>query len=233
MRIDRFLTESGAATRSEASKAARNGGITVNGIPVRDASRHIDENSDTVCLYGREVWYSKYVYVMLNKPQGYISATEDGKEKTVLELLPDELVRRGLFPCGRLDKNTVGLMLLTNNGALAHRLLSPKHHVEKSYIFKSGYPLTDEDITRLENGVNIGSYITAPCRVEADGDRLGGIITLTEGKYHQIKLMLEAVGSKVTYLERISFGTLTLDKSLAHGEWRYLQKDEIDELENT
>lgn len=232
MRIDKFLTECGVATRSEASKAARRGEISVNGAPIKDASSHINPEIDKVCYCGRHIHYSKYVYVMLNKPENCVSATEDGKDMTVLDLLDDELRKRGLFPCGRLDKNTVGLMLLTNNGTLSHRLLSPKHHVEKTYFFRSKYPLNDGNVERLESGVDIGGYVTAPCRVEMDSDRLSGRITLTEGKYHQIKLMIEAVGSKVTYLERITFGPLVLDRALERGEWRYLTDEEISQIEN-
>ena len=165
----------------------------------------------------------------MNKPVGVVSATEDGREKTVLDLLPAELQRLELFPCGRLDKNTEGLMLLTDNGSLAHYLLSPKRHVSKKYRFESKFPLTEEKRAELEGGVDIGGYLTKPCQVEiTDG---GGYITLTEGKYHQIKLMLDAVGNKVTALERLTFGPLSLDPSLGRGEWRYLTPEEIRSIE--
>ncbi|MBR5602096.1 MAG: pseudouridine synthase, partial [Clostridia bacterium] len=156
-------------------------------------------------------------------------ATEDGRLPTVIELLPEELQKIGLFPCGRLDKNTLGLMLLTNDGDTSHRLLAPKSHVTKTYAFKLKFPLSDADITDLESGVDIGGYVTAPCRVVRTGEREGQI-TLTEGKYHQIKLMMEAVHNQVTYLERVSFGPLVLDPTLERGQWRHLCADEIAQL---
>ncbi len=229
MRLDKFISSAGIASRSEIGKAAKSGNVTVNGAVVSRADVQIDPESDVVVFFGREVTYKKYVYVMLNKPEGYVSATEDGREKTVLELLPEELQKRELFPCGRLDKNTVGLMLLTDNGSLAHFLLSPKRHVSKKYRFVSKFPITEETRAQLEAGVDIGGYLTKPCKVEILPD--GGYITLTEGKYHQIKLMLDAVGNKVRELERITFGPLTLDRSLSRGEWRYLNDEEIKLLE--
>ncbi len=229
LRLDKFLSSEGIASRSEVGKAARSGNVTVNGGVVTRADMQVDPDKDKVTFFGREVTYKKFVYVMLNKPEGYVSATEDGREKTVLELLPEELQKRELFPCGRLDKNTVGLMLLTDNGSLSHFLLSPKRHVSKKYRFVSKFPITEEAKAQLETGVDIGGYVTKPCSVEILPD--GGYITLTEGKYHQIKLMLDAVGNKVRELERITFGPLTLDESLARGEWRYLNDEEIKLLE--
>ena len=162
---------------------------------------------------------------MLNKPDGYVSATDDPNEKTVLDLVDPEDRRKGLFPCGRLDKNTLGLVILTNDGENAHRLLSPKHHVSKVYKFSAAKPLSQEDTEKLEKGVDIGGYLTKPCKVTLTGENEGEI-TLTEGKYHQIKRMLEAVDNKITYLERISFGDIKLDTSLCRGEWRYLTPKE-------
>ena len=229
LRLDKFLSSSGVASRSEVGKAAKSGNVTVNGAVVKKADVQIDPNVDKVVFFGREVTYKKFVYVMLNKPEGYVSATEDGRDPTVLELLPEELRKRELFPCGRLDKNTVGLMLLTDNGELSHFLLSPKRHVSKKYRFVSKFPLTEETKSQLEAGVDIGGYVTKPCTVEILPD--GGYITLTEGKYHQIKLMLDAVGNKVRELERVTFGPLSLDASLSRGEWRYLNNEEIMLLE--
>lgn len=229
MRLDKFLSSSGTASRSETLRAVRSGNVTVNGIAAKKSDMQIDPDKDIITYFGKSISYRKYVYVMLNKPEGYVSATEDGREPTVLELLPAELQKRGLFPCGRLDKNTVGLMLLTDNGTLSHFLLSPKRHVSKKYRFVSKFPITEETKAKLESGVDIGGYVTKPCEVEITDD--GGYITLTEGKYHQIKLMLDAVGNKVRELERITFGPLTLDESLARGEWRYLNENEIKLLE--
>lgn len=229
MRLDKFLSSTGTASRSETLRAVRSGNVTVNGTAAKKSDMQIDPDKDTVTYFGKTVEYRKYVYVMLNKPEGYVSATEDGREPTVLELLSPELQKRGLFPCGRLDKNTVGLMLLTDNGSLSHFLLSPKRHVSKKYRFVSKFPITEQVKAELENGVDIGGYVTKPCKVEITEN--GGYITLTEGKYHQIKLMLDAVGNKVRELERITFGPLTLDTSLSRGEWRYLNENEIKLLE--
>ena len=175
--------------------------------------------------------YRKFVYIMMNKPEGVVSATEDGRDRTVLDLLPEELQRIGLFPCGRLDKYTTGLVLLTNNGPLGHRLLSPRHHVEKRYRFTCRAPLSEADCRLLEAGVTLeDGYVTKPARIYTDEDRRSGEIVLIEGKYHQIKRMLEAVDNKIVTLERISFGALTLDGT-PRGEGRYLTEDEIAALE--
>ena len=229
MRLDKFLSITGMSSRKDSARAVRAGAVTVNGVGVKKADVNIDPDRDTVTFYGNTVVYRKHTYIMMNKPLGVVSATEDGREKTVIDLLPEELQRLELFPCGRLDKNTEGLMLLTDNGSLAHYLLSPKRHVRKKYKFTSKFRLTEETKNALENGVDIGGYMTKPCEVEIlEG---GGYITLTEGKYHQIKLMLDAVGNKVTSLERLTFGPLSLDPSLDRGEWRYLNDDEIRSIE--
>ena len=230
MRLDKFLSVTGKATRSEAKTAVRRGRVLVNGVAPKSSDVKIDPERDTVSFDGETVSYRQFTYIMLNKPEGYVSATDDDKCPTVLTLLPDELQRIGLFPCGRLDKNTLGLMLLTNNGPLSHKLLAPKSHVSKKYYFKAEDNVTEEDRIRLESGVDIGGYMTAPCTVELINPK-EGYITLTEGKYHQIKLMLKAVCNKIEYLERVTFGTLTLDKSLERGQWRYLTEEEQAELE--
>lgn len=225
MRVDKFLSEMGKASRTESAKLAKSGKITVNGVIIKKADIHIDPYKDEVKLLGQVVSYKKYTYIMMNKPEGYVSATEDGREKTVLDLLNDEERKKDLFPCGRLDKNTLGLVILTNDGEGAHRLLSPKHHVSKVYHFKSKLPIFEQDIIALEQGVDIGGYVTKPCKISLASDTEGEII-LTEGKYHQIKRMLEAIGNKITYLERISFGEIALDPKLARGEWRHLTIEE-------
>ena len=153
MRLDKFLSETGTASRSESRKAARAGGISVNGAVIYDTAVHIDPEKDEVSYMGNRIVYRKYSYLMLNKPEGVVSATDDGTERTVLDLLPDKYRKMGLFPCGRLDKNTTGLLILTNNGALAHRLLSPKCHVEKTYRFTCERALTDADCELLRRGV--------------------------------------------------------------------------------
>lgn len=233
MRLDKFLSETGKATRSEAKKAIRGGAVSVNGVCIRQSDASVDPEKDEIFFKGELVVYRKYIYVLLNKPDGYVSATEDGREKTVLDLLPEEMTKQGVFPCGRLDKNTVGLMLLTNNGDLAHRMLSPKNHVEKKYRFRSKFPLDPEDTLRFEAGLTLDDgYVTKPAKIELDEGYSSGVITLHEGKYHQIKRMLDALSNKITYLERISFANLTLaDSGLERGEWRYLEEREISELE--
>ena len=233
MRVDKFLTATATATRSESSKAARQVRILINDIPCKSTAQQIDPQNDVVKFDGEIIVYSQYLYIVLNKPKGYVSATEDVREKTVLDLLPEKLRSRGLFPCGRLDKNTVGLMLLTNNGDLGHKLLSPKYHVEKTYRFQSLNVLSDDDKQRLENGVSIlDGYITKKASVAVDKSAKNGTITITEGKYHQIKLMFEAVENKILELERITFGPLTLDNAPPRGEWRYLTAEEVEKLEN-
>jgi len=233
MRLDKFLTVTGTASRSEAAKAIRRGGVLVDSKAANSPSMQIDPERARVEYNGEQVVYRKHTYIMLNKPQGVVSATEDGRDKTVLDLLPEKLRRLNLFPCGRLDKNTVGLMLLTDNGDLAHRLLAPKSHVAQSYRFSAERPISDEDTSALESGVHIsGGYLTKPATLQLDADRMGGIITITEGKYHQIKLMLEAVDNKILSLGRITFGPLTLDEALAEGEWRFLTDEETQKLES-
>ena len=233
MRIDRFLSDMGLASRKEASLAARRGAITVNGKTVKDSSTHIDPEQDEVCFMGRRVEYHRYVYVMLNKPDGYVSATDDPRLPYVVELLPDELRKMELFPVGRLDRDTVGLMILTNNGALAHRVLSPRHHVEKKYYFKCESPLPSDAERLFSECITLSDgYECKSADLVADSDRLGGVITLTEGKYHQIKRMIAAIGNHLSYLERISFAGIPLDPSLARGEWRFLSNDEKEHLES-
>ena len=232
MRIDRFLSEMGIATRSEAKAAARSGGVLVNSLPVRDLSKHINPEEDRVSYLGRVIEYRAFTYVMLNKPEGYVSATEDSRLPVVTELLPEELRRLSLFPVGRLDRDTTGLMILTNNGPLAHELLTPRHHVAKEYIFRADEPLPADVVERFSEGVVLADgYECKSAEIVLDADRCGGKITLTEGKYHQIKRMVAASGSHVISLERISFGGIPLDSSLSRGEWRMLTSEEISLLE--
>ncbi len=233
MRIDKFLSDAGVATRKESAKAAKCGGITLDGVVVKDPSKHIDPEKNTVCFYGREIVYRKFTYVMLNKPEGYVSATDDKSLPYVTELLPDELRRQELFPVGRLDRDTVGLMILTNNGPLAHSLLSPKHHVAKVYRFTAAEPLISGAEEHFKNGVTLADgYECKSAILVLSEDRLSGEITLTEGKYHQIKRMIASTSNRVTSLERITFGGIALDKSLARGQWRFLTPEEIEILEN-
>ncbi len=232
MRIDKLISDMGLASRKEAAQIAKRGGVLVDGEPVRDLSRHVDTEKNTVTFQGKEINFRKHVYVMLNKPAGYVSATDDKINPYVTELLSAELRKMELFPVGRLDKDTVGLMILTNNGVLAHRLLSPKRHVEKDYRFECADALPESVERDFQNGVTLADgYECKPSKIVLNADGKSGVITLTEGKYHQIKRMIAAVGSKITYLERIRFAKISLDEGLARGEWRYLTDAEISELE--
>ena len=238
MRLDKYLSLAGIASRTETSKAVRGGEVLVDGTPAKKADMQVDPDTVSVIFKGQPVTYRQFTYILMHKPDGVVSATEDGREKTVLDLLPEELrrIRPALFPCGRLDKHTTGLMLLTNNGDLSHRLLSPTRHVDKTYVFTVKFPLSEEDVTALEAGVDIGGYVTAPCKVELDppaedGKQRAGKITLHEGKYHQIKLMMEARHNQITSLQRITFGPLVLDPALNAGEWRMLTEGEVAALE--
>ena len=233
MRIDKFLSEQGIASRKEAARVAKSGGVLVNGVPVRDLSSHIDPEAVSIVYLGRKIEYQKFVYVMLNKPEGYVSATDDKNLPYVTKLLPEELQKRELFPVGRLDRDTVGLMILTNNGQLAHSLLSPKHHVEKEYYFTAKVPMREGVEEYFRDGVTLADgYECKSAKIVLDDDRMGGVITLTEGKYHQIKRMVAASDNRVMSLERISFGGISLDRSLNRGQWRYLTKEEIALLES-
>lgn len=232
MRIDKFMSECGLLTRRETAVAAKAGRISVNGLICKKADLHIDENTAVVLLDGVPVKWQKFTYIMLNKPEGYVSSTDDGDGPCVIELLPERERKIGLFPCGRLDKYTVGLMLLTNDGQLSHSLLSPKKHVNKSYKYECLNPLRETEEKQIEQGINIGGYVSLPCEIEQAENNLSGIITLHEGKYHQIKRMFDAVGNKITKLERITFGPLILDPKLDRGEWRELTPKEIECLRN-
>ena len=228
MRIDKLLSELGLCTRREAAKIAKSGGVLVDGAPIKDVSAHIDPEVQRITFLGREVEYSQYVYVMLNKPEGYVSATDDRSLPYVTELLPEELRKRELFPVGRLDKDTVGLMILTNNGKLAHSLLSPKHHVEKEYIFTAAEPLKIGAEEAFREGVVLADgYECKSAGLVLSTDRKSGRVTLTEGKYHQIKRMIAAQGNRVSSLERVRFAEITLDTALSRGQWRFLSDEEI------
>ncbi len=231
MRIDKFISELGIASRKEASRAARSGGVTVNGVAVSDLSRHINPECDAVSYLGRKLEYNKFVYVMLNKPEGYVSATDDKSLPYVTELLPEEYRRRELFPVGRLDRDTVGLMILTNDGATAHRALSPRHHVKKLYRFEAAEPLREGVEEEFLSGVTLADgYECKSAVIRLDEGRRSGTIELTEGKYHQIKRMIASTGNRVTALERTEFAGIRLDEALKRGEWRELTPEEITKL---
>jgi len=225
LRLDKYIADTGTVSRKEVKAAAKKGLITVDGKTVKDVSVRIDESTAEVIYCGQKINWRKYVYVMLNKPAGYISSTEES-DKTVMKLLPPEYSKMECFPCGRLDIDTVGLLIITHDGPLAHKLLSPRHHAEKTYYYRCSPEIGEDEAARLCRGVDIGDYVTKTSRVEMIGGS-EGYITLTEGKFHQIKRMFEAVGSNITYLRRVEFGTVKLDENLAEGEWRELSEAEL------
>ena len=228
MRLDKFLSITGSCSRSDAKRAVRTKNVTVNGVEPKSSDEKINPNADEICYFGKRVIYREYTYIMMNKPDGVVSSTDDGRDKTVLDLLPPDVRNDRMFPCGRLDKNTLGLMLITDNGDLAHELLSPKSHVSKTYRFSAQNEISLEDANLFEKGLTLADgYVTQPAKIVLDEDRMGGFITLTEGKYHQIKRMLGALDNKIIYLERVTFGPLALDTSLERGEWRYLTDEEV------
>lgn len=234
IRLDKFVCSALVVTRSEAHKIIRCGKIEVDGKVQKEISFKVDEEKNEVLYNSKPISFVKYRYYVLNKPAGYITSTEDERDPTIMEILPDEIKKMKLFPVGRLDKDTEGLVLLTDNGHLSHFLLSPKHHVDKKYFLISDLPLTQDDVQKFLQGVDIGEdKLTLPARLEIDeNDPTRAHITICEGKFHQIKRMLNAVGKNVVYLERVSFANLTLDKSLERGEVRELKDEEIEFLEN-
>ena len=226
MRIDKYISNSTPLSRKELKAYFKKGLVRVNGVVVTDIGTHIDEEKAEVCLAGEKIEYSRFTYLMLNKPSGYISATYDKKFPVVTDLVPEMYRHLELFPVGRLDIDTVGLLVLTNDGDLAHRLLTPKSHVPKTYYVKSENPLSKEDTDVFCKGVDLGDFVTIPAKVEITGE-CEAHLTIYEGKYHQVKRMYEALGNKVLYLKRIAMGSLTLDESLKEGEVRAMSDEEV------
>ena len=233
IRLDKFLADMGLGTRSEVKKEIHKGQVRVNGIPERSPEYKLDIQKDLVEVNGRQISYAQQEYYMLNKPAGVVSATEDKKDMTVLDLI-QEKQRKDLFTVGRLDKDTEGLLLITNDGLLAHQLLSPKKHVKKTYFVRVENPVSPEDIKILEEGVDIGEEKrTLPAEISCLSPEKNSLcLTIKEGKFHQIKRMFQAVDNKVLYLKRLSMGSLTLDETLAPGEYRPLTKEEIKRLKD-
>ncbi|MBT2574039.1 rRNA pseudouridine synthase [Bacillus sp. ISL-51] len=237
MRLDKLLANSGFGSRKDVKKIVKAGAVMIDGVPAKDVKTHVDPNVQDITVYGEPADYREFIYIMMNKPQGVLSATEDSRQKTVVDLLTPEEQRFEPFPAGRLDKDTEGFLLLTNDGQLAHRLLSPKKHVPKTYEVHLKLPLSGEEIADLERGVIIeGGYKTKPAAVETitqSPDDMVIHLTITEGKYHQVKLMAKAVGNEVTYLKRLSMGAVSLDPALAPGEFRELTEEELAALTGT
>lgn len=230
MRLDRFLCELNIGTRSQVKAFIRQGIVAVGGIPAKDPNQRIDELSDRVTFRGMPLEYRRYVYYMMNKPEGVVSATRDNVSRTVVSLLGKD-AREDIFPVGRLDKDVTGFLLLTNDGDLAHRLLSPSRHVDKVYQVKVAHSLSREDVACLEQGVDIGEEKdTLPAVVEVqEADQI--LLTIQEGKFHQVKRMLQAVDNQVLALKRIGFGGLRLDGELEPGAYRELREEEVTALQ--
>lgn len=228
-RLDKFLASQSLGSRKEVTLLVRSGAVTVNGLTAADAARKIDPETDQIAVNGQIVQYRKYLYLMMNKPAGVLSATEDRREKTVLDLLPPELFRRGLFPAGRLDKDTTGLLLITDDGELAHRMLAPKSHVYKLYEAQTLRPVTEADILAFRSGVSQGGQSFAPARLWTEKRAWGeaAMVEIREGKFHQVKRMFQAVGNQVLSLKRLKIGGLWLDQALPAGGVRLLEEAEI------
>ncbi|MFJ8066129.1 pseudouridine synthase [Psychrobacillus sp. NPDC096426] len=233
MRLDKFLAHTGFGTRREVKMLIKSKAIQVNDVTVKDSSMHVNEHLDRVSVYGEVVEYKEFIYLMLNKPAGVVSATEDTRDKTVIDLLDDDVRHFEPYPVGRLDKDTVGLLLLTNDGALTHRLLSPNKEVPKVYFAKVQGIVNETDVEAFKNGVTLeDGYHTKPgiLHVLRSGPISEIELTITEGKFHQVKRMFEAVGKKVIYLKRLSMGALKLDHSLAEGAYRELREEELEQI---
>lgn len=229
-RLDKIVASTGKWSRREVKELVRRGLVTVDGAAVRSAEEKLDPGAAEIAVNGEALRFRRYTWLMLNKPAGYLSATEDGRGETVLDLLPRELQRQGLFPVGRLDKDTEGLLLLTNEGVLAHALLSPKRHVDKVYYARTAGRLTEEDRRAFAAGMCLEDglqCLPAGLEIVSAGEESEAHVTLREGKFHQVKRMLAARGKPVTYLERVKMGNLSLDPGLPRGAFRFLTEEEV------
>lgn len=232
IRLDKYLADMGVGTRSEVKKYVKQGKISVDGQVVKSADIKIDIETQSVIYQGQLVGYEEFEYYMLHKPAGVVSATTDAKDKTVIDLITDKK-RKDLFPVGRLDKDTEGLLLITNDGDMAHRLLAPKKHVDKVYYAKIDGRVTEEDVIAFREGVSIGQgEVAKPAKLEIlKADEISEIyVTIQEGKFHQVKRMFHTIGKEVLYLKRLSMGSLVLDESLPLGAYRKLTREELEDL---
>ncbi|MFS9155688.1 pseudouridine synthase [Streptococcus infantis] len=235
MRLDKYLVACALGSRTEVKNFLKAGRVMVNGKKEKSAKLQINEDTDEICFDGQKLTYEEFVYYMMNKPQGVISATEDPKHKTVLDLLDDLARSKEVFPVGRLDIDTHGLLLLTNDGQLAHALLSPKRHVDKTYLAQVKGIMTDEDIETFAQGISLKDFTCQPAKLELlsinrEKDESLVRVTIAEGKFHQVKRMVAYCGKEVVNLKRLTMGTLTLDENLKRGEWRRLSKEELEGL---
>lgn len=229
-RLDKILSNNGCGTRTEVKKIIKSGCVFVDDDIVKSPDTKVDVSSKII-VNGKLIKSCEFTYIMMNKPAGVLSATSDNNQQTVLDLIPKQLIRAGLFPVGRLDKDTTGLLLITNDGKLAHSLLSPKHHVTKRYYVECDVPFLNEEIELFSKGIIINNdYLCKSAILEIDDNR-NAVLTITEGKFHQIKKMCEAIEKKVLLLNRIAMGPLLLDNDLSQGEVRLLTTNEIESLE--
>lgn len=236
IRIDKMISNVGLGSRKQIKQDAKKGNIKVNDIIVKDSSKIIETEKDEVKYKGEKVKYVQYIYLMMNKPQGVVSATEDNYDKTVVDLLENKDKFYEPFPVGRLDKDTEGLLLITNDGQLTHNLLSPRKHVDKTYYVELAEEVTEEDVNEFAEGIILAeeNYKTLPAVLEIieSGYPSKCHVTIKEGKFHQIKRMFIAINNEVTYLKRISMGNLKLDETLKLGEYRHLTEEELKLLMN-
>ncbi|HHT56774.1 MAG TPA: rRNA pseudouridine synthase [Herbinix luporum] len=234
LRLDKYLSDMNIGSRSEIKIWIRKGRVCINSVPCKKPEEKVEINKDEVSFDGKIIKYEKYIYLMLNKPAGFVSATKDKKDKTVIDLISD-IPHKDLFPVGRLDKDTEGLLLITNHGELAHQLLSPKKKIDKVYYARIEGRVTTDDVEAFLSGISIGEEkpcLPAKLNILVSGDISEIELTICEGKFHQVKRMFEAVGKKVIYLKRISMADLPLDPNLAPGEYRRLTDGEIEHLKN-
>ncbi len=232
IRLDKFLASQLNISRSDAKKMLKKNSVSVNGNTVKNGDFSFDPYECDVFVAGKKIEYNKYVYIMLNKPKGVVSATTDNEEQTVIDILPESFIRSGLFPAGRLDKNTTGFVLITDDGDFAHRMLSPAHHVKKTYIAETESELSDDDMKIFVNGMKIGDEVFKPAEIcfvgsNSENGHCRYEIKIVEGRYHQIKRMFAFVAHPVVELERIRIGNLDLDPSLSPGEARYISQKEL------
>ena len=232
IRLDKYLADMGVGTRSEVKKYIKQGKISVDGQVVKSADMKVEIETQLVTFQGQRVGYEEFEYYMLHKPAGVVSATTDAKDKTVIDLITDKK-RKDLFPVGRLDKDTEGLLLITNDGDMAHRLLAPKKHVDKVYYARIDGRVTEEDVLAFQEGISIGQgEVAKPAKLEIlKADEISEIhVTIQEGKFHQVKRMFHTIGKEVLYLKRLSMGSLLLDESLPLGAYRKLTREELEDL---
>lgn len=230
-RIDKIVSVAAGVSRTDARTLIKKGLVSVNGAVVKNIGFKADEKSDVICSRGEKLCYSKFVYIMMNKPKGVISASDGGSEKTVVDILPENMNRKNLFPAGRLDKDTTGFVLITDDGDFAHKILSPKNHIPKTYIAKLDKPFDDTVVSAFEQGVKLKDDLCMPAKISAvDGDYRTALVTIKQGMYHQIKRMFGKFGLTVVELTRIKMGGLELDKSLKPGECRYITADELEQI---